>query len=236
MVGEIVKCLEVNGLTENTMTIVTSDNGGMFNRGGQDAFQAGHRQNGELLGFKFGVWEGGQRIPFIAKWPGRIKPNTVSNQLVSGIDMLATFAALTKQEVDQKQLADSINVLPALISDETTPLRESLVLTPHKASHLAVRKGKWIYIPAQGSGGFKGKPGTHASGGPAAISFVGSINSDIKDGKIKKGAPKAQLYDIESDVRQTLNLHDQHPEVVQQMKALLRSYRPKAKKSTGAKK
>ncbi|MEP3479634.1 MAG: arylsulfatase [Fuerstiella sp.] len=236
MVGEIVKCLEVNGLTENTMIIVTSDNGGMFNRGGQDAFQAGHRQNGELLGFKFGVWEGGQRIPFIAKWPGRIKPNTVSNQLVSGIDMLATFAALTKQEVDQKQLADSINVLPALISDETTPLRESLVLTPHKASHLAVRKGKWIYIPAQGSGGFKGKPGTHASGGPAAISFVGSINSDIKDGKIKKGAPKAQLYDIESDVRQTLNLHDQHPEVVQQMKALLRSYRPKAKKSTGAKK
>ncbi|WP_342793757.1 sulfatase family protein [Pontiella desulfatans] len=226
MVGELMKCLEENGLTENTLVIVTSDNGGMFNTGGQDAFAAGHRQNGELLGFKFGVWEGGQRVPFIATWPGNIQPNTVSGQLISGVDMLATFAAITGQTVEKKQLADSINVLPALVGDPAAPLRDTLVLCPFRRTHLSIRKGKWIYIPGQGSGGFKGAPGTHAAGGPACVSFVGNVNSDIEGGKIKTGAPPAQLYDIEADVNQTTNLYNQYPEVVQEMQALLKSHEP----------
>ncbi|WP_372808812.1 arylsulfatase [Pontiella sp.] len=227
MVGELVKCLEENDLVDNTLIIVTSDNGGMFNRGGQDAFADGHRQNGELLGFKFGVWEGGQRVPFVAKWPGKIPPNSVSDQLISGVDMLATFAALTGQAVASKQLADSINVLPALVGDPEHPLRNELVLIPRQPSHVSIRKGKWIYIPQQAAGGFKGKPGTHGAGGPAAVSFVGNQNSDIENGKIKKDAPPAQLYDLSTDVNQTKNLYNEYPEVVQEMKALLaRHYRP----------
>jgi arylsulfatase A-like enzyme len=229
MVGELLKCLEENGLVENTLVIVTSDNGGMFNNGGQDAFAAGHRQNGDLLGFKFGVWEGGHRIPFIAKWPGKIKPGTVSSQLISGVDMLATCAAITGQTVEKKQLADSINVLPALVGEPASPLRESLVLAPYKPTHLSLRKGKWVYIPAQGSGGFLGKPGVHAAGGPACASFVGNVNSDIEDGKIKKNAPPAQLYDLEKDINQTKNVYNQYPEVVQEMEALLETYRPEKK-------
>lgn len=225
-VGEIVKCLEENGLAENTLIIVTSDNGGMFNRGGQDAFQDGHRVNANLLGFKFGVWEGGHRVPFIAKWPGKIQPGSVSDQLISGVDMLATFAAVTGQTVEADQVADSINVLPALVGDPDSPLRETLVISPNKPSHLSIRKGKWMYIPAQGSGGFKGKPGSHGAGGPACISFVGNENSDIVDGKIKKNAPPAQLYDLEADVNQTTNLYSQYPEVVQEMQTLLAQHRP----------
>ena len=225
MVGQLVDCLEKNGLTENTLIIVTSDNGGMFNRGGQDAFAAGHRQNGDLLGFKFGVWEGGQRVPFIAKWPGHISPNTTSDQLISSIDMLATFAAITEQKVDAEQLADSINVLPALAGEPKTPLRESLVLVPYRASHVSVRKGRWMYIPAQGSGGFTGKPGTHAAGGVAAASHVGNKNSDFENGVINKDAPKGQLYDLDADLTQTINLHDEFPEVVQEMESLLGRYR-----------
>ena len=227
MVGELVKCLDKNGLTENTLFIVTSDNGGMFNRGGQDAFKDGHRINADLLGFKFGVWEGGHRVPFIAKWPGKIEENTVSDQLISNVDMLATFAALTGQTVEEKQLADSINVLPALIDEPSTPLRESLVLCPNKPSHLSLRKNKWLYIPAQGSGGFKGKPGSHGAGGPASISHVGNENSDIENGKIKKDAPPAQLYDLEADVNQTKNLYHEHPEVVKELAAELKTIRPK---------
>ncbi|MDF7799612.1 sulfatase-like hydrolase/transferase [Pontiellaceae bacterium B1224] len=226
MVGELVQCLEKNGLTENTLIIVTSDNGGMFNRGGQDAFAEGHRQNGDLLGFKFGVWEGGQRVPFIAKWPGKIQPDTVSDQLISGVDMLATFAALTGQTVEEKQLADSVNVLPALIDEPQSPIREELVLMPRQASHVSIRKGKWMYIPKQAAGGFKGKPGSHGAGGLACATFVGNVNSDIENGKIKKDAPPAQLYDLEADVNQTTNLYNEYPEVVQQMKALLAEYRP----------
>ncbi len=226
MVGELVKCLEQNGLADNTLIIVTSDNGGMFNTGGQDAFAAGHRQNGDLLGFKFGVWEGGHRIPFIAKWPGKITPGTVSSQLISGVDMLATCAAITGQTVEKKQLADSINVLPALVGDPAAPLRETLVLCPNKPTHLSVRKGRWVYIPAQGAGGFNGKPGVHAAGGPACASFVGNVNSDIENGKIKKNAPPAQLYDLVKDVNQTQNVYNQFPEVVQEMEALLATYQP----------
>ncbi|NND95710.1 MAG: arylsulfatase [Pirellulaceae bacterium] len=226
MVGQLVNCLDENGLTENTLIIVTSDNGGMFNRGGQDAFKAGHRQNADLLGFKFGVWEGGHRVPMIAKWPGTIQPNSISDQLISSVDMLATFATLTGQTVEPKQLADSIDLLPAFLGDPTAQLRTTLVLCPRQPSHLSIRNGKWLYIPKQGSGGFRGKPGTHGAGGPAAISHVGNVNTDIENGKIKKGAPAGQLYDLEADVNQTTNLYTQYPEVVQEMHSLLNDYQP----------
>ena len=225
MVGRLMECLEKNGLVGNTLVIVTSDNGGMFNRGGQDAFKAGHRQNGDLLGFKFGVWEGGQRVPFIAKWPGKVPAKTVSNQMFSSIDMLATFAEITGQTVDANQLADSLNVLPALIGDPEQPVRESLVLVPRHASHVSVRKGKWVYIPGRGSGGFRGKPGTHGAGGPRVASFVGNENSDFENGKFHKDAPSGQLYDLEADLTQTTNLHDLRPDVVQEMKSTLNEYR-----------
>jgi arylsulfatase A len=198
----------------------------MFNHGGQKAFSMGHRANGGLLGFKFGVWEGGHRVPFIARWPGKIKPGTTSAQLISGVDLLATFAALTQQTLDKVQLADSVNVLPALIGEPETPLRDTLVLCPNSPAHLAVRKGKWVYIGAQGEGGFNGKPGTHAAGGPVCASFVGNVNSDIENGRIKLDAPPAQLYDLEADVNQTRNLHNEYPEVVKEMSTLLASYAP----------
>ncbi|MCM2369620.1 sulfatase-like hydrolase/transferase [Aporhodopirellula aestuarii] len=226
IVGEVMTTLEEKGIADNTLVIFTSDNGGMFNHGGQKAFSMGHRSNGELLGFKFGAWEGGHRVPFIARWPGHIQPGTTSTQLISGVDMLATFAELTQQTLDKESLADSVNVLPALIGEPESPLRDTLILCPYRQSHLAVRKGKWVYIDAQDEGGFKGKPGTHAAGGAACASFVGNVNSDIENGRIKKDAPPAQLYDLENDVAQTQNLYRENPEVASQMKALLDSYRP----------
>jgi len=101
IVGEVLSCLDKNGLSDNTLVIFTSDNGGMFNHGGQAAFKAGHRQNGDLLGFKFGVWEGGHRVPMIVRWPGHVKAGTTSNQLIGNVDMLATLAALTGQQLYQ---------------------------------------------------------------------------------------------------------------------------------------
>ncbi|QDT08223.1 sulfatase family protein [Planctomycetes bacterium K23_9] len=228
IVGEITTCLEDNGLSNDTLVIFTSDNGGMFNRGGQAAFDAGHRQNGKLLGFKFGVWEGGHRVPFIVRWPGKVKAGTTSNQLIGNVDMLATFAALTKQQLDKTQQADSVNVLPAIVGDPEQPIRDHLVLVPHRETHLSVRKGKWMYIPRQGSGGFGGrKPGDHTFAGPTAAGFVGSVNSDIVNGKIQPSAPPAQLYDLEADVTQTTNLYDSYPEIVQELSKLLAGYSTK---------
>lgn len=223
MVGELTKTLEENGLSENTLIIFTSDNGGMFNEGGQDAFAAGHHINGDLLGFKFGVWEGGHRVPFIAKWPGKIPAGTTSKDFISSIDMLATFAALTGQTLNTDQQADSVNVLPALTAQEEGFDRGSLILTPFKMqSHLGLRKGKWMFIDAQNEGGFGGvKPGGHGFAGAAAATFVGRVNSDVTNGKINKDAPPAQLYDLEADPNQTKNVYHDHPEVVKELRTEL---------------
>ena len=232
MVGEVLACLDQNGLSNNTLVIFTSDNGGMFNHGGQAAFQAGHRQNGDLLGFKFGVWEGGHRVPLIVRWPGKVQPGTTSNQLIGNVDMLATFAAVTGQKLDKAQQADSVNMLPSFIGEPEGPLRDHLILAPHKGTHLSIRSEKWMYIPHQGSGGFGGnKPGDHTFAGPPAVTFVGSVNSDIEDGKIRRYAPPAQLYDLQADVNQTRNVFSEHPEVVQKLSSLLADYAPSEEKT-----
>ena len=199
----------------------------MMNLGGRNAVKAGHKINGDLLGFKFGVWEGGHRVPFIAKWPGKIQPESQSNQLICNIDMLATFMAVTDQPTDSLQDKDSINVLPALTGDPKAPIRNELILAAHSERHLALRQGKWMYIPARGSGGFGGsKPHQHAWGGPPAVNLVGGKNSDFENGKYKKNAPLAQLYDLESDVNQTQNVIRENTQLAEEMRATLNLYRP----------
>lgn len=236
MVGEVMKTLEEQGVTENTLVIFTSDNGGMINHGGQAASKLGHQLNGDLLGFKFGVWEGGHRVPFIARWPEKIAAGSTSDQLISSVDMLATFAAITGQEVGSEHPSDSLNILPALVGNPTEMIREQLILCPKNPSHLSIRKGKWVYIPMRGSGGFGGGPGAHAAGGPSMVTFVGGVNSDIQKGKIKKDAPKAQLYNLEVDVNQTNNVINDHPGIVAELAALLKAHRTEAKVGSQKKK
>ncbi len=173
MVGEILRTLDELKLADNTLVILTSDNGGMLNQGGQDAWKAGHRLNGDLLGFKFDVWEGGHRVPYIARWPGKIEAGSTSKQLICHADLLATFAALTGSELSAADGPDSFNILPALVGNPTQPIRDHAVLAPHKKANIALREGRWIYIGAQGGGGFNAnKPGEHLLGGPAALKFA----------------------------------------------------------------
>ncbi|MDC0177911.1 arylsulfatase [Polaribacter sp.] len=228
MVGEILSTIEKQGVSNNTLVIFTSDNGAMLNLGGRNAVKAGHKINGYLLGFKFGIWEGGHRIPFIAKWPGKIKPGTISNQLISNVDMLATFKAIADQNSNELEDTDSVNILPALVDNPKESIRKELILAPRKEGHLSLRKGKWMYIPAQGSGGFKGfKSNHHAWGGAPATAFVGSENSDIENGKIKDDAPLAQLYNLEDDTNQTTNVYNKYPKVVKEMEMVINTYRQK---------
>ena len=222
MVGEILNTLDEKGLTENTLVILTSDNGGMLNRGGQDAYAAGHRMNGRLMGFKFDAWEGGHRVPFIIRWPGKVPAGEVSGELASNVDLLATLAALVGQNEMAKEARDSYNMLPALTGDPNQPIREQLIIAPNSRRHLSIRKGPWMYIPAQGGGGFRAENvGDHTFGGPPAFPFTGQVNSDIVDGKIRKDAPPAQLYNLENDPTQDHNLYNQHPGVVEELQQLL---------------
>ncbi len=222
IVGEVTQTLEDEGLAENTLVIFTSDNGGMINLGGQEAWKRGHNQNGDLLGFKFDAWEGGHRVPFIARWPGKIPAGSVSDQLVSNVDLIATLAALTDQELNDREGPDSFNILPALTDETKKPIRDHLVLSAFRKTHLSLREGDWMYIPAQAGGGFSSPElGTHGFGGFPAVDFAGQKNSDMVNGKIKPNAPKEQLYNLREDFRQTNNVIRDNPEIAQAMKRRL---------------
>ena len=226
IVGEVMRTLEETGVADETLVIFTSDNGGMFNLGGRAAAAKGHKINGNLLGSKFGIWEGGHRVPFIARWPGKIEAGSTSDQLTISVDLLATFAALTDQKLENQR--DSINMLPALLDTPLSPIRTEMFITPNKPTHMAYRKGKWMYIPAKSDGGFRGsKPGQHAWGGAAVAPLVGTPNSDIVNGKLRKDSPPAQLYDLEADVNQTKNLYRKYPKIVGEMAAILDKARPR---------
>ncbi|MDA7916857.1 arylsulfatase [Opitutaceae bacterium] len=225
IVGEVMHALEAKGVADNTLVIFTSDNGGMFNHTGQKAWDQGHELNGPLLGFKFDAWEGGHRVPFIARWPGRIAAGSESDALICNVDMIRTFSALTGQDLAAGQGQDSVNLLPTLLNEVAVPTRDHLLLSPFRANHLALRKGKWMYIDGQLGGGFNSpKPGMHAFGGPAALAYSGRENSNFAEGEIRPEAPPAQLYDLDADPGQTKNVYSDHPEIVAELSALIRSY------------
>ena len=230
MVGEVQRTLTELHLNDNTLIILTSDNGGMINLGGQEAVALGHRLNGDLLGFKFDAWEGGHRVPFIARWPGKIPSGSVSNQLICHVDLLASLAALSGATLTTADGPDSMDVLPAILGITDLPIREQLIISPQKKTHLAIRQNQWLYISAQGGGGFTGnKVGDHALGGPAALKYEGENNSDVKDGNFIKGAPAAQLYDLIADPRQQQNVIREHPEVAAKLQTLLSESQAKAR-------
>lgn len=227
IVGEVMNALKEMGVEDNTLVIFTSDNGGMLNHGGQDAWKAGHKLNGDLLGFKFGAWEGGHRVPMIVKWPGVIPANSTSDHLISQVDLLPTFSEIVDQPLKGYE-NDGVNQLTEFKGEATSPLREMLMISPNSPEHLVVRKGKWVYIPGQDEGGFQGKKiGAHNLGGAAAFALTKQKNSDVVGNKIMEDAPEEQLYDLEEDPYQSENVVLQNLKVKQELQQILSEYRKK---------
>ncbi len=211
-VGQILACLERNKLDENTLVILTSDNGGALSEGtgvvrpaGMKSVEEennGHTFNGVLRGGKGLVYEGGTRLPFITRWKGRIRPG-VSHALVGQIDLFASLASLLGQELGADAAPDSQSVLPALLG--TSPEgRGELVAQDNNGVALALRSGKWKFIP----GGVKAP---HAE--------------DTKPGAPRAdGLTKAELYDLSTDLGERTNLAAQYPdftvELAQRLEAI----------------
>ena len=226
IVGEVLQTLDETGFAENTLVIFTSDNGGMLHNTGQKAWTAGHRLNGKLLGFKFGAWEGGHRVPLIVRWPGKVPADTESDALISQIDFVPTFASASGATIPERAVIDGVDQLAEMKGSATKPARNMLIISPNSPMHLTIRKGKWVYIPARDEGGFQGKKiGDHLLAGAAAQQLTGFVNSDVVDGKIHEDAPLAQLYDLQADPYQTRNVHDEHPRVAAELAKLLKVWR-----------
>jgi arylsulfatase A-like enzyme len=163
--GEILNALDRLHLAANTLVILSSDNGAILYDGYFDhSFEDlnGHRPTGGLRGWKYLVFEGGCRVPFIARWPDQIKPR-VSDQMVSLVDLLATFAGVTGQKFPHTAAPDSLDLSPVLLGTTTNQLRDNTVL--HGISDtLALRWGDWKLIPAN----FKRKTSGMGNGADAA--------------------------------------------------------------------
>jgi len=202
-VGEVLATLDRLKLTDNTLVIFTSDNGGAIKNtydDGTNALHALQPPNGTLRGFKGSLYEGGHREPFLARWPGHIKPGSTSGALIGHIDALATFAALTGQPLDPAAGPDSFNVLPALLGETpAAPARDHLVLQNNGQAPLALREGDWVLIE---KGGDKAKTAKGA-----------------------KTVPNYELYNLATDLVQKDDLAAKEPARVKTMAARLEDIR-----------
>lgn len=184
-VGQLIAAVERFGVRDNTVFVFTSDNGPMFHGAGEDAKALGHTSTGKLKGQKFGAWEGGHRVPFIACWPTKIPAGTTSDALIANLDLLPTFAAITDQKLTPNEARDGLNQLAAFVEEEGVSARDVLLIQPHKRSHTSLRKGDWVYIPGAGDGGWM---------------------------KAEPGDPARQLYNLKEDPSQKNNRIADYPE------------------------
>lgn len=204
-VGQILEALDRHDLAENTLVIFTSDNGAHWPAG--DVEKHDHRANGPLRGQKADIWEGGHRVPFIVRWPGRIEPGTVSRETIALTDLLATTAAAVGADLPPGAGPDSYNVLPAMLGTSyDEPIREATV---HHAldGMFAVRQGPWKLILGRGSGGF----------------------TNPRRRTVKEGAPEGQLYNLADDLGEANNLYEERPDLVRRLKSLLERYRARGR-------
>lgn len=151
-VGEVMKSLEKNGLTENTMVIFCSDNGPVMDDGYKDGALekvGNHRAGGPYTGGKYSVYEGGCRTPFITRWPGTISPG-VSDKMVCTIDIAASMAAMTGQSLADDACIDSVNLIDTLTGKPSATGRNSLVLQNNGGGNAV-----WSYIKLDGEKAWK---------------------------------------------------------------------------------
>jgi arylsulfatase A-like enzyme len=201
MVGKILSMVKNSNIEENTLIIVTSDNGSDWRP--DDIEETGHHANYIYKGRKADIYEAGHRIPFIATWKGVIPTGIKSDEVMCLTDLMATLAGMLQQPLVDNAGEDSYNLWPNFIGKEaSTPVREAIV---HHSldGFFSIRKGKWKLTPHLGSGGF-------------------SIPKLIVP---KPGEVTGTLFDIENDPQEKNNLYQLHPEVVQQLSQLLERYK-----------
>ena len=189
-VGEFIKTLEQEGLLENTLIIVSSDNGPVLDDGYEDqAIEklGEHTPSGELRGGKYSLFEAGTRVPFIAYWKGEIKPG-ISDAVVSQVDLLSSMAQLVGSDVSTK---DSENMLDVLLG-KSNQGRENLII--EATSRTAYRQGDWVMIPPYN--------------GPKVI-----VNKGIETGNLDQ----FQLYNLKEDPHQDQNLAKSNSDKLNEM-------------------
>ncbi len=199
-IGQIIDALEQTGQKENTLLIVTSDNGSHWPVDDIEEFD--HRANGPYRGQKADIHEGGHRVPFFARWPGKIEPGSTCDQTICLTDLLATCAAIVGQDLPEDAAEDSFNLLPLLLGESPSePIRPATI--HHSAQGMfAIRSGDWKLIEGLGTGGF-------------------TAPRSIDPSTLGPEDPRGQLYNLAEDIAESNNLYNEHPEVVERLTKML---------------
>jgi len=209
--GRLLAALEAQGLDKDTLLVFTSDNGCSPAANIEELQAAGHQPSHIYRGHKADLYEGGHRVPFLARWPARVKAGTVSDQLTGQIDFMATFAELLGATLPPGAGEDSVSFLPALLGTDTTPIRDHII-SQSINGNFAIRDGAWKLCLCPGSGGWSApRPGRDD----------------------QSGLPEFQLYDLSTDPGETKNLVSQHPDRVAKMKAALEKHIARGRSTPG---
>lgn len=202
VVGRILQALEDCGLAENTVVVYTSDNGCSPWVDYPALLAAGHNPSYHFRGTKADIFEGGHRVPLMVRWPKAINPGTVCEETVCLCDFMATAAEIVGLPLAENAGEDSVSNLPLWLGTPCAgPLREATVHHSIDGS-FSLRKGDWKLELCAGSGGW----------------------SDPKPGEEAPGLPPYQLYNLAQDVGETKNLAGEYPDIVEEMRLLLKSY------------
>jgi arylsulfatase A len=211
-VGAVLAALDRAGAGEKTLVIFTADNGCSPEAKIPELAAKGHHPSGQFRGTKADIFEGGHRVPFIVRWPGRVKAGASSDQLICLNDFMATAADLLGAKLPENAAEDSVSFAPALLGAASSPRRESLVHHSINGS-FAIREGRWKLALCPGSGAWSApRPQTAAA----------------------KGLPPVQLYDLGSDLAETRNVQAEHPEIVARLTQLLETQVAAGRSTPGA--
>ncbi len=212
VVKQVVDKLKKEGVYDNTMIVFTSDNGCSPQADYKTLEQKGHYPSWKFRGMKADIFDGGHRVPFVVSWPALAHPGYVSDQMICSTDFFRTIADLLGKPLSDNMAEDSYSFLKELKhSDSYLPVRESIV-NHSIGGYFAISKGKWKLIFCSHSGGW----------------------SDPKpNSELAKVLPPVQLYDIETDVKENINLAADYPAVVKELTTLITGYVEKGRSTPG---
>lgn len=197
VVKEVLNSIKKAGEEKNTLIIFTSDNGPVWYN--EDVEKYDHNSVGNLSGMKGDLWEGGHRMPFIVSWPGKVRANSKSDQLVCFTDLMATFAEITEQSIPEGAGEDSFSFLSQLTGDPSgLPQRQSFVVG--KGNRFAIISDTWKYINIPGPGGFTER---------------------YLRGKDVRFEQPEQLYNLNEDLGEKENLFNKNGEKAKELSELL---------------
>ncbi len=210
-IGQVLDTLQKQGIADNTLVVVTSDNGCSPSADYPTLLEKGHNPSAQFRGTKADIYDGGHRVPFIVQWPASVKGGTAYDQPVCLLDFMATAAEILGMKLPDNAAEDSVSLLPVLTGKQAGPIRAAIVHHSIQGA-FSIRQGNWKLCLAPGSAGW----------------------SDPRPGKEPKDAPRLQLFNLSQDISEKTNVQSEHTDIVEKLTNLLKKYVSDGRSTPGA--